>query len=168
MWWMLNTLPTSTRHSAVDWPFAEIVHWFPNAVRTVYLPSTALSAPQGNVPYGCCCHADFVRAKFSGKKKNSNKVIDFYVNREIVSRKINMGPFVAPIVYLLWVWTGVWIWTGVHTWGSNDQKAIRRSKNIEYTLLLNWRTMFSVHFSSYILIFYNIPIHAAKWNFRFV
>ena len=83
---MLYTPPRSTHHSAVEWPFAEIVHWFPNAVRTVYFPSTALSAPQGNVPYGCCCHADFVRAKFSGRNK-SNKVIDFYLNREIVSKK---------------------------------------------------------------------------------
>ena len=42
MWWILNTPPRSTLHSAVDLKFPDIVHWIPAASRLVYSPSTAL------------------------------------------------------------------------------------------------------------------------------
>ena len=67
---MLNTPPRSTRHSAVDFPFPDIVHWFPIASSLVYSPSTALNAPH-RASWEYCCHAGLFRAKFS-------KVITLY------------------------------------------------------------------------------------------
>ena len=68
MWWILNTPPRSTHHSAVGLLSAEIVHWFPSASSLKYFPSTALSDPQAGKLYGNICHVDLLRAKFSGKK----------------------------------------------------------------------------------------------------
>ena len=61
---MLKTPPISTRHSAVDFSFPDIVHWFPIASSLVYSPSTALNAPH-RVSWEYSCHAVLFRAKFS-------------------------------------------------------------------------------------------------------
>ena len=65
MWCMLNTPPRSTPHSAVDWPFAEIVHCPPAASRFLYCPSTALSDPQGCPEKECCSHVCLFNARFA-------------------------------------------------------------------------------------------------------
>ena len=65
MWWMLNTPPRSTHHLALEFAYADIVHCPPPADRSVYRPSTALSAPQGCPGYGASCHAGLSNAKFS-------------------------------------------------------------------------------------------------------
>ena len=63
MWWMLNTPPRSTLHSAVDLKIPDIVHWFP-ATPNSYSPSTALCAPHRGSE-GYFCHAILFRARFS-------------------------------------------------------------------------------------------------------
>ena len=63
---MLNTPSRSTHHLALEFSFADIVHCPPLADRSVYSPSTALSAPQVCTGYGAACHAAFFNARFSG------------------------------------------------------------------------------------------------------
>ena len=66
MWCMLSTPPRSTHHLALEYPSADIVHCPPFADKSVYRPSTALSAPQGRwSENGTDCHAGFFKAKFS-------------------------------------------------------------------------------------------------------
>ena len=75
MWCMLCTPARSTRHSAIDSVSAEMVHCPPPADRSVYRPSTALSAPQEGTAQGCLCQVDFCKAMFSVERNRIHEKI---------------------------------------------------------------------------------------------
>ena len=65
MWCMLNIFRRSTHHMAMVCPTPDIVHCPPPADKSLYRPSTALSAPQGCPGYGANWLAGLFKARFS-------------------------------------------------------------------------------------------------------
>ena len=67
IWCMLDTVPRSTRHSAVGLAYADDVHSPPTTVRFDLCPSTARSAECPLASLGWSCHAVLRKARFSVK-----------------------------------------------------------------------------------------------------
>ena len=98
IWWMLYTLPRSTRHSAVSFPL-DSVHCPSLFGGCAFRPSTARSAPTFlRSRYGCFCHAGLFKARFSvekNKKKTNNYVsrlvsLDLYFIDIVLSIKLKI------------------------------------------------------------------------------
>lgn len=98
IWWMLYTLPRSTRHSAVDLVFPEIVHCPPPAERSVYRPSTALSDPQGLPGKLDSCHVCLLRARFSVIWFKFSRIIFYSIvsqNCEVIKNALRVRFIIA-------------------------------------------------------------------------